>query len=91
MRQTEQYAGFEAQYGVSWPRYCAYRVTRQETRPHEAGETLQGQVRSSHEIEPTSQSARGAGRSRREERGKNIETQDYRIGRNRVRTYFIAR
>ncbi len=29
--------------------------------------------------------------ARYEERGKNIETQDYRIGRNRVRTDFIAR
>jgi hypothetical protein len=38
--------------------------------PTRQAETLQGQVRSSHEIEPT---------------------QDYRIGRNRVRTDFIAR
>jgi hypothetical protein len=35
MRQTGQYADFEAQYGVPRPRYCAYRVTRQETRSHE--------------------------------------------------------
>jgi hypothetical protein len=59
--------------------------------PTRQAETLQGQVRSSHEIEPTWQSARGAGRSRYEERGENIETQDYRIGRNRMRTDFIAR